>query len=167
MCIRDRLKGIEKRLTEEQKAKIVTDALVLKENQDKKEDVSVLPTLVVSEAVPKEIKHWGSKSMKIAGNVPLQYDEQPTNGVVYFSTHFDMDGLPQRLVPYVDMFADFIDQIGTEKMKYKDLAEEIKLRTGGFKVDTVVRPSVDGTATPQVSLSISGHALERLSLIHI
>ena len=156
-----KLKGIEKRLTEEQKAKIVTDALVLKENQDKKEDVSVLPTLVVSEAVPKEIKHWGSKSMKIAGNVPLQYDEQPTNGVVYFSTHFDMDGLPQRLVQYVDMFADFIDQIGTEKMKYKDLAEEIKLRTGGFKVDTVVRPSVDGTATPQVSLSISGHALER------
>ena len=88
-----KLKGIEKRLTEEQKAKIVADALVLKENQDKKEDVSVLPTLVVSEAVPKEIKHWGSKSMKIAGNVPLQYDEQPTNGVVYFSTHFDMDGL--------------------------------------------------------------------------
>ena len=98
--------------------------------------------------------------MKIAGNVPLQYDEQPTNGVVYFSTHFDMDGLPQRLVQYADMFADFIDQIGTEKMKYKDLAEEIKLRTGGFKVDTVVRPSVDGKATPQVSLSIAA-TLER------
>ena len=77
-----KLKSIEKTLTEDQKKKIVADALVLKENQDKKEDVSVLPTLIVAEAVPKDIKRWGSKNMKIAGNIPLQYDEQPTNGVV-------------------------------------------------------------------------------------
>ena len=134
-----KLKSIEKTLTEDQKKKIVADALVLKENQDKKEDVSVLPTLIVAEAVPKEIKRWGSKNMKIAGNIPLQYDEQPTNGVVYFSTHFDLDGLPQRLVPYLDIFMDFIDQLGTDKMKYKDLAEQIKLRTGGFSVGSVVR----------------------------
>ena len=156
-----KLKSIEKTLTEDQKKKIVADALVLKENQDKKEDVSVLPTLIVAEAVPKDIKRWGSKNMKIAGNIPLQYDEQPTNGVVYFSTHFDLDGLPQRLVPYLDMFMDFIDQLGTEKMKYKDLAEQIKLRTGGFSVGSVVRTPTDGKGTPTMSLSISGHALER------
>ena len=158
---KQKLKEIQKTLTEDQKKKIIADALVLKENQDKKEDVSVLPTLVVSEAVPKEIKRWGSKNMSIAGAIPLQYDEQPTNGVAYFAAHFDLNGLPQRLVPYLDLFADFIDQLGTEKFKYKDLAEEIKLRTGGFSVGSVVRTDQNGKKTPEVSLSISGHALER------
>jgi Zn-dependent M16 (insulinase) family peptidase len=156
-----KLKQIEKTLSDQDKQKIVANALLLKDNQDKKEDVSVLPTLVVSEAVEKGIKRWGSKHMKIADGVPLQYDEQPTNGVVYFTTHFDLDGLPERLVPYLDLFTDFMDQLGTEKMKFKDLAEEIKLRTGGFSVGSVFRPSADGTKTQQLSLSVSGHALER------
>jgi len=156
-----KLKSIEATLTEEQKAKIVANALALKENQDMKEDVSILPTLVVSEAVPKEIKKWGSKDMKIAKGIPLQYDEQPTNGVAYFTTHFSLDGLPERLVPYLDLFCEFIDQVGTEKMKYKDLAEKIKLKTGGFSVESVLRPIADGKGTPTVSLAIGSHALER------
>ena len=156
-----KLKEIEATLTEEQKAKIVANALALKENQDMKEDVSILPTLIVAEAVPKEIKKWGSKAMTIAGRIPLQYDEQPTNGVAYFTTHFDLDGMPQRLVPYLDLFCEFIDQLGTDKLKYKDLAEKIKLKTGGFSVEPVVRPVADGDGTPKVSLAIGSHALER------
>ena len=34
-------------------------------------------------AVPREVKRWGSQHRTTASGVPIQLDEQPTNGVTY------------------------------------------------------------------------------------
>ena len=64
-------------------------------------------------------------------------------------------------VPYIDLFADFITELGTAKRDYKDLAQVEKLTTGGIGagVDTAV--PLDGEGAPQVFLALSGHALDR------
>jgi len=35
--------------------------------------------------VPRDIKRWGSQHTTTRGGVPLQLDEQPTNGITYAS----------------------------------------------------------------------------------
>jgi hypothetical protein len=51
--------------------------------------------------------------------VPLQLDEQPTNGITYASVLLDASTLPDRLVPYMDLFADYLTELGTAQRDYK------------------------------------------------
>lgn len=148
-------------LDDTRRAEIVREAVALRASQDRVEDVSLLPTLVVADAVPREIKRWGSQLGHTSSGVPLQMDEQPTNGITYASVLMDVSDLPDRLVPYLDLFADFITELGTAKRNYKDLAQTEKLTTGGIGagVDTVA--PLDGIGPPQVYLAMSGSALDR------
>ena len=91
------------------------EAVALRASQDSDQDASVLPTLVVSEAVPREVKRWGSTQTTTASGVPLQLDEQPTNGVTYVTALMDVTDLPDRLVPYLDLFADFLTELGVAR----------------------------------------------------
>ena len=43
--------------------------------------------------------------------MPVQLDEQPTNGITYAAVLLDVSDLPDRLVPYLDLFADFITEL--------------------------------------------------------
>ena len=52
----------------------------------------------------------GIRSRATSGSVrkPLQIDAQPTNGITYVNVLFDLTHLPDRLTPYVDLFADYV-----------------------------------------------------------
>ena len=115
---------IEKSLTEEQKDTIVKEAVALRASQDGDQNADILPTLKVSEAVPREIKHWNSLITKTSGGFDLQIDTQPTNGITFANLLLDVSDLPDRLVPYLDLFADFSTERGTNTMDYKALAQE-------------------------------------------
>lgn len=51
------------KLDDSRKEEIVREAVALRDSQDSVQDASVLPTLVVSEAVPRDIKIWGSQQV--------------------------------------------------------------------------------------------------------
>eukprot|EP00227_Mantoniella_beaufortii_P012098 CAMPEP_0197588272 /NCGR_PEP_ID=MMETSP1326-20131121/9609_1 /TAXON_ID=1155430 /ORGANISM="Genus nov. species nov., Strain RCC2288" /LENGTH=1128 /DNA_ID=CAMNT_0043153083 /DNA_START=236 /DNA_END=3622 /DNA_ORIENTATION=- len=153
--------AISAALDEDAKATIVKDAVALLASQDRKQDTSVLPTLIVAEAVPREIKRWGSQQGSTANGTPLQLDEQPTNGITYASVLMDVSTLPDRLVPYLDLFSDFITELGTAKRDYKDLAQFEKLTTGGIGAGISTAETLDGTGAPQVYLTLSATALDR------
>lgn len=156
--------AIAKELTQERKDKIVKEAVELVTSQDSEQDVTVLPTLKVSEAVPRDIKKWNSQIFELkSGSItkPLQIDAQPTNGITYVNILFDITDLPDRLVPYVDLFADFITELGTKNRNYKDLAQYEKLISGGIGAGVDTRQSLDGKGATEVYLSLSSHALDR------
>ena len=148
-------------LDDARKEEIVREAVALRASQDSDQDASVLPTLVVSEAVPREVKRWGSTQTTTASGVPLQLDEQPTNGVTYVTALMDVTDLPDRLVPYLDLFADFLTELGVARRDYKNFAQAEKLKTGGIGagLDTVV--PLDGNGPTRVMVSLSAHALDR------
>ena len=164
-----KLEAIAGTLTDAQKDAIVKEAIALRDSQDSEQDVSVLPALKVSEAVPREIKKWNSVVTEItaaAGDSkritkPLQVDEQPTNGITYVNVLFDLTDLPDRLTPYVDFFADFITELGTAERDYKDLAQYEKLVSGGIGAGVDTKMSLDGTGKTEIFMSFSGHALDR------
>ena len=152
-------------LSEEKKKRIVTEAIDLVTSQDAPQDAAVLPTLKVAEAVPREIKKWNSDVSRtlVSGTIkkPVQIDAQPTNGVTYVNVVFDMSDLPDRLTPYLDLFADFVTELGTKQRNYKDLAQYEKLISGGIGVGVDTRQSLDGVGATEVFLSMSGSALDR------
>ena len=158
---REAVKKIEEGLSDARKEQIVAEAVALFESQDKKQDASVLPTLVVADAVQREVKRWGSKQLDTDAGVPLQLDEQPTNGLTYASVLFDVTDLPDRLVPYLDLFADFVAELGTAAYDFKQLSQREKLKTGGVGASVDSRVSLDGTERPSLYLALTAHALDR------
>ena len=153
--------AIQAALDDEKKKEIVREAVALRDSQDSVQDASVLPTLIVSEAVPREITKWTSEHVKTATGKPLQLDLQPTNGITYASVLLDVTDVPDRLVPYLDLFADFITELGTKERDYKQLSQLEKLKTGGVGAGVDSIPPLDGDGPPQIVLSISGNALDR------
>lgn len=77
-------------------------------------------------------------------------DEQPTNGITYATVMLDCSGLPDRLVPYLSLFADFLTELGTAARDYKEFAQVEKATTGGVGASVSATPSVDGLAPPEV-----------------
>ena len=106
---------------DDEKKKIVNEAVALSDTQDATQDATVLPTLIVADAVPRDINKWGA--VKTATGKPLQIDPQPTNGITYANVLLDVTNLPDRLAPYLDLFADYITELGTKKRDYKQLAQ--------------------------------------------
>jgi Zn-dependent M16 (insulinase) family peptidase len=162
------LKELESKLSEDDKTRIVDEGVKLKAAQDGDQNADLLPTLKVAEAVDRSIKMWGSRTetLKVQNNeIALQIDEQPTNGVVYVSAMFDCSNLPNRLMPYLDYFADYVDQIGTSKISYKDFAEKIKGVSGGISLDTIsnndTQSPLKWTKNGEVCMNIGSHCLER------
>ena len=164
------LKELESKLSEDEKKKIVEDGVKLKAAQDGEQNAELLPTLKVAEAVDRSIKKWGSKEEKLRLNsnnidLKLQVDEQPTNGVVYVGAMFDCSQLPDRLTPYLDYFADYVDQIGTSKVGYKDFAEKIKGVSGGVSIDVLSNNDTNmplkWTENGEVAMNIGSHCLAR------
>lgn len=44
----------------------------------------------------------------LAGDVPVQYCPQPTNGMVYFRAFSSLNTLPEELRPYVPLFCNVL-----------------------------------------------------------
>ena len=155
----ERVAAIEAALTDEEKATIVAEAKALKAAQEAPSDVNCLPTLDAS-TIPRLAQTYPSQHAECAG-APLQIDVQPTNGLTFVHAIFDLSELPERLVPYVDLFAGWLDELGTATMGPGELSEAIKGSTGGISADVMVTADVKDPMKSEVALSISSHALDR------
>jgi presequence protease len=55
-----------------------------------------------------------------------------TGGISYISIGFDCSTLPQRLLPYLDIFGSVLTEIGTKNLNYVEFAKKINIFTGSF-----------------------------------
>ncbi|XP_047018440.1 presequence protease, mitochondrial isoform X2 [Ictalurus punctatus] len=125
----------------QQKVQALTDAdykdiyekgLQLLSEHSKIHDTSCLPALKVSDIEPT-IPHT-SVQLGTAGGVPVQYCEQPTNGMVYFRAMCNLNTLPEDLKIYVPLFCNIITKLGCGKLDYRQQAQKMELKTGGMSV---------------------------------
>jgi Zn-dependent M16 (insulinase) family peptidase len=77
--------------------------------------------------------------LKAVAGTPVQWDDQPTNGIVYVNMVYDTAELPAHLRPYLPLFCSLLTSLGTADMDFQQLAEAIKSSTGG--VSYVARDS--------------------------
>lgn len=104
--------------------------------QSKTQDASCLPALKVSDiepTIPITPVQIGT-----AGGVPVQYCEQPTNGLVYFRAMCSLNTLPEDLRLYVPLFCSVITRMGCGTLDYRQQAQQKDLRTGGMSISTQV-----------------------------
>uniref|UniRef100_A0A2K5QPV1 Presequence protease, mitochondrial n=1 Tax=Cebus imitator TaxID=2715852 RepID=A0A2K5QPV1_CEBIM len=81
--------------------------LELRTRQSKPQDASCLPALKVSDIEPT-IPATELDVVLTAGDIPVQYCPQPTNGVVYFRAFCSLNTLPEELRPYVPLFCSVL-----------------------------------------------------------
>ncbi|HEY0832223.1 MAG TPA: insulinase family protein [Candidatus Dormibacteraeota bacterium] len=154
----DRLAKIESTLTDEDRARIVADALRLKAEQDAKQDLSVLPTLELSD-IPMRFEDVPSRDAR-AGQARVEFYPQPTNGITYLDIRSDFATLTAEQKDLLPLFGRVLTQSGAAGQDYAEIAARIASYTGGVGAAAQVQ-SLAARDDYLESFVISGRALDR------
>uniref|UniRef100_A0A667GJX7 Presequence protease, mitochondrial n=1 Tax=Lynx canadensis TaxID=61383 RepID=A0A667GJX7_LYNCA len=104
-------------LSPKDKKQIYEKGLELQTQQSKAQDTSCLPALKVSDIEPT-IPLTHLEVALAAGETPVQYCAQPTNGVMYFRAFCSLHTLPEELRPYVPLFCSVLTNPCFEEEEY-------------------------------------------------
>lgn len=153
-----RLDSIRSGLTDEDKQRLVQQARELKEAQETVEDLTVLPTLSLTDipAAEKPV-HFD----RTASTPPTYRFPQPTNGIGYSIAFFPADRLPADLVAHVPLFCAVLAQVGAAGYGYEEMAERIAAATGGIRVGYSILDDLHNLDRYRVGVEVRGKALLR------
>lgn len=154
-----RLQEKVKALTEQDKLDISTDTKDLLISQEKKEDISCLPTLQLSDIAPKA-KHNALEHTGIC-NTPVQWRTTSTNGITYFRAISSMPSLSDDLKLYVPLFCDALLSLGTHQQSMAEIDDEIRLYTGGLRASTIVSTNHSDIDHAEEGIVLVGNCLDR------
>lgn len=147
-------------LGREEILKIVNEAAALKiyqESEDAPEDLDKIPMLTRQD-MKKEAAGFFNEERKI-GDTKVLFHEIFTGGIGYLRLIFKLDAVPARLYPYVGIFKGVLGVLSTKNYSYRDLFNEINLRTGGISaVNNLYTDALDPEKY-QTTLEIKGKAL--------
>lgn len=153
-----RLAKIEATLDDAQKRRIVDEALRLKADQEARQDLSVLPTLELTD-IPMKFEEVASQDARLEG-ASIEFYPQPTNGITYLDVRCDFAGLTPEQRDLLPLFSRVLTQSGAAGQDYVQIAARIAAHTGGMGAAAQVQ-SLAGTDDYLQSFVISGRALDR------
>jgi len=160
----ERLAAIEARLDEDQKRRIVEEALRLKADQEAKQDLSVLPTLELSD-IPMKFEDVPSHDATVR-QASVEFYPQPTNGITYLDLRSDFGALTQEQKDMLPLFSRALTQSGAASQDYVQIAARIAAHTGGVGAAAQVQ-SLAAKEDFLQSFVISGRALDRNAQLFI
>lgn len=153
------LKDKVSKLSDKDKDTLYEESLRLAKEQANKEDVTCLPTLLVSEVEPTVEKT--SFNECLLGTVPVSAYREATNGVVYFRGLSIGNNLPNHLTPYLPLFCNVVTSMGTKRLDYEQQDEETALVTGGLSASVHLAENPTSENSLEKGMLISSHCLER------
>jgi presequence protease len=154
----DRLAAIEASLSEEEKRRIVEEALRLKADQEAKQDLSALPTLELSD-IPMKFEDVPSRDTRV-GPAAIEFFPQPTNGITYLDIRSDFAGLSAEDKELMPLFSRVLTHSGAAGQDYVEIASRIAAVTGGVGAAAQVQ-SLAAQEDYLQSFVLSGRALDR------
>ncbi|OLD92655.1 MAG: hypothetical protein AUG84_00745 [Chloroflexi bacterium 13_1_20CM_4_66_7] len=154
----DRLAAIEARLTEEERARIVADALRLKADQDARQDLALLPTLELSD-IPMKFEDVPVRDTAVQ-RARVEFYPQPTNGVTYLDVRSDFSVLSTEQKNLLPLFSRALTHSGAANEDYAEIAGRIASVTKKVGATTQVQSLAVRDDYLQ-SFVISGRALDR------
>ena len=154
----DRLAAIEAQLTEEERARIVADALRLKADQDARQDLALLPTLELSD-IPMKFEDVPVRDAAVQ-RARVEFYPQPTNGVTYLDVRSDFSVLSTEQKDLLPLFSRALTHSGAAGDDYAEIAGRIASVTGGVGAAAQVQSLAVRDDYLQ-SFVISGRALDR------
>jgi len=154
----DRLAAIEATLTDEDRKRIVEDALRLKSDQEARQDLSALPTLELSD-IPMNFEDVPSHAARVS-KATVEFYPQPTNGITYLDIRSDFSRLTPEQQDLLPLFSRVLTQSGAAGQDYVEVAARIASNTGGIGAAAQVQ-SLAARDDYIESFVISGRALDR------
>jgi presequence protease len=135
------LEAIKAKLTPDETRRIVDDAVKLATLQDAEQDLSVLPTLELSD-VPMNFEDVTHRVQTIRG-ATVGLFPQPTNGLSYVDLSMDFSGLDEDLKALMPVFSFVMNKMGAGKSDYLEMAGRIENFTGGVGSSAGTRTAPD------------------------
>lgn len=164
-ALAEKLAAKKAAMTQEEIARIVeeTEALaVYQETPDREEDMKKIP-LLSREDIGKKARPYCSEELHV-GDTTLLYHDIYTNGIGYLRFLFDLKQVPEELFPYVGLLQVMLGLVDTEKHSYKELYNEIHLRTGGIAPAVNVYTNADNLSDYKLTFDLKVKTLyENLS----
>ncbi|CAI9569528.1 unnamed protein product [Staurois parvus] len=157
---KEKLNQKVKALSEADRKNIYEKGLELLRFQTEQLDASCLPSLKVSD-IEKTIPLTELEFAYAAGDVPIQYCAQPTNGMVYFRAISSLNTLPEELKPYVPLFCSVLTKMGCGVYNYREQAQQIDLTTGGMSVSPLVASDDSNLDNYEQGVHFSSSCLDR------
>ncbi len=148
---RERLERLKELLSGEEREAIMRNTHSIAKGRGPKDDISCLPTLELSD-IPVEERKVSFESGEVEG-VPVQWYDQPTNGISYFNAIVSTASVPDELKPYIPLFCAVLTKIGAAGYDYAEMAERIEAHTGGINAGANVWESL-------VNLDLYGEVVE-------
>ncbi len=139
--------------------RLVEGAAELQRSQESPGDLSVLPTLELSDIPRRERPVAARRGDR--GALPAWWFPQPTNGIGYFSAQVDLDALAPEQQAYLPLFCATVGRIGAAGAPYTSVAERISAATGGVHAGVSLLESPRDPDAFRPVLEFSGKALER------
>ncbi|MFU8770418.1 MAG: insulinase family protein, partial [Desulfotignum sp.] len=155
---REELRKIYQRLSKTDLDKIRQDAARLEQLQETQEDLSVLPTLELSD-VPPRIEVIAPDRLDRIMHATC-YDKS-TSGILYFTCPVGAGHVPSPLFPLVPFFCKAFTNSGTRTRSYVEMAEKMDRFTGGVTLSPFSGSYFDKEADSHVFLALQGKALDR------
>ncbi|XP_032669294.1 presequence protease, mitochondrial [Odontomachus brunneus] len=148
-------------LTEEEKKQLYADGKILLAEQQKKEDVGVLPTLKI-EDLKVDVERYETSNLQISG-VPLQLSIQPTNGISYYRGILNTRALPNELKKLLPLFNYVVAKMGTRNHDYRTFDQMVQLKTGGLNFMNHVAEHKESELKYEEGVLVESYCLDRNS----
>ena len=125
------------------------ELIAYQQREDSPEALASIPMLEISDIDPKAT-FYQVNQQNIAG-IPVLAHEQFTNDVVYVNLFFDLNTVPQELIPYVSLLSNVIGSMNTKNYSFGDLNKALNIHTGGFftSIRTYLVKSDDNRLLPK------------------
>ncbi len=155
---KEKLQATAERLSHDEQARIRAEAAELKHQQERNEDLTVLPTLARSD-IPPTIRQLSAAPISPSEAVTC-YD-QPTGGIFYLTAALDLPGMDVGDLTLLPFFAHAFTRMGTEKRNFAELARQLDRYTGGVDLAVQARTRHDAQGTPRPLLTMNAKCLDR------
>ncbi len=152
------LQQIQSCLTPEQITKIESMTDTLKRLQERHEDLTVLPTLDLSDIPPRVQSVQPGRGYDMA---PAVCYNQPTAGIFYLAGAAGAGAVPENILGLTPFFCYALPKIGTSRRDYLEIARRIARYTGGIGLTTDSRTAFNEAGKSMPFVSIGGKCLVR------
>ncbi|XP_076167353.1 presequence protease, mitochondrial [Ptiloglossa arizonensis] len=147
-----------KQLSAAELDQIYVDGQILLQEQQKKEDLSVLPTLKIEDIKPN-VERYKLTHVKLV-DVPLQISIEPTNNVCYYRGILNTHSLCTELKSLLPLFNNIITKMGTKSYDYRNFDQMIRLKTGGLNFMSHVAEHKSNLLQYEEGILIESYCLE-------
>ena len=105
------------------------------ETPDTAEALATIPLLKLQDIEPKSEQLVLEE--KLEEHTKVLFHPLTTNRIAYLNLYFNAATIPQELVSYAFLLAEFLGKVSTEKYNYGELANVVNSSTGGIAYDVI------------------------------